>query len=113
MKFILTITLIELIFSLHQFKIIGNSSFCAFHNKTNILKLCGKCLTAVTYLQSIVVEEVQNQRIENWIEELCKLTGSFNITCSALIAEYITDIAERINSTDPTSLCRAIHLCNL
>ncbi|KAH8860784.1 hypothetical protein KSF78_0007310 [Schistosoma japonicum] len=103
----------EMIVSLHQFKIIENSTFYSFHNKTNFLNLCEQCQAVITYLQSIFVTEVESQRIDNLVEELCKLAGGFNITCSALIAEYITDIAEIINSTNPTSLCRAIYLCKL
>ncbi|KAH8860785.1 hypothetical protein EWB00_010677 [Schistosoma japonicum] len=77
------------------------------------VQVCEQCQAVITYLQSIFVTEVESQRIDNLVEELCKLAGGFNITCSALIAEYITDIAEIINSTNPTSLCRAIYLCKL
>ncbi|CAH8496782.1 unnamed protein product [Heterobilharzia americana] len=109
---IVLLTVIEITASTYHTKVavkLSNNDNSVLCNQT--VTLCDKCQAAVKYIQSVLLEDFEVKKIDNWIETLCKVTGGYNITCSALLAQYVDNAIQMINSTNPITPCQTIKLC--
>nr|CAH8842807.1 unnamed protein product [Trichobilharzia regenti] len=109
---VLLLTIVESISSFNHIKVTENNHFDNSGNsKSTLSDLCQICQTAVNYILSALVEYFQVHKIDDYIETFCKIAGSSNVSCSALLAEYVSNAAELINSTNPITPCRALDMC--
>ncbi|CAH8496789.1 unnamed protein product [Heterobilharzia americana] len=120
---IVLLTVIEITASTYHTKVavkLSNNDNSVLCNQTVTCKastlyhsvlVCDKCQAAVKYIQSVLLEDFEVKKIDNWIETLCKVTGGYNITCSALLAQYVDNAIQMINSTNPITPCQTIKLC--
>ncbi|CAH8842301.1 unnamed protein product [Trichobilharzia szidati] len=108
---VLLVTTVGSTSSFNHVKVTENNYFNDNGNsKSTLSDWCQTCQTAVNYILSVLVEYFQVHKIDNYIETFCKIAGSSNISCSALLAEYVTNTVDLINSTNPMTPCRAEHL---